>query len=206
MKKTLVLIPLILALGAPAAFAFGHHHGSDRDQSVDHPAGCPPGCQVPDHAGLHPQCPPACQDPDHAGLHAQCPPRPALGPGRGPAADGRLLERLDLDEETRARTGEIRDRADAQSAAIRERIDAALAELRASMDAEDWDPEQILRQAAHVEDLRKEEHLLRLEAVLRVHSLLTPEQRAELRAMREELRPDRRGDRPYRRHHRPHHR
>jgi Spy/CpxP family protein refolding chaperone len=137
-----------------------------------------------------------------------------LTPGAGPAPDGRFLDRLDLSDETRTQIERIRMETDERTGKIHERLAEEVDALRALMDADDADTDEILIQAARVEDLRKEAHLMRLEAIMRVRALLTPDERAELDLLRQELRPRPGspprypGGRPYDRcpDHRDHHR
>ena len=105
-----------------------------------------------------------------------------------------LLDRLDLDPRTREQMERIRAEAAEPTESIQARVAEELDRLQELMEEEPFDRDAILAQAAIVEDLRKESHLLRLDAVLRVRALLTPEQREELRKMHRELAP--RGPRP----------
>ena len=123
------------------------------------------------------------------------PPAGEFGPPGRPSPPGPPepalfdLDRLDLDDSTRAQMDAIRVEADEATEAMHERIRDGLERLHSLMEEEPFDRDAIIEHAEVVEDLRKDAHLLRLDAVLQVRALLTPEQREELRGMREELLP-----------------
>jgi len=174
--KRLYLLPILpLLLLSTAAFACGHGEGH-------HP--CRPECAAPPGADCRGPGPgPGIAPP------SECAPMPGmLPPGPGGPPDERLLDRLDLSDDTRARIDEIRTEADNRTAKMHEQLADEVDRLQELMDADDADRDEVLTQAARVEDLRKEAHLIRLEAILQVRALLTPEERDQLDAMRAELR------------------
>lgn len=124
----------------------------------------------------------------------------AAAAGRGDRAPGEVVarhaERLGLDADTQATLARILEETGVRDQEMRDAQRAARAELRALLSAPEVDRAAVLAQAEVLNELRSRSHRGRLDAILRVHELLTPEQRAALVAIREEERPWRRGRGP----------
>lgn len=116
--------------------------------------------------------------------------RPPGPPRGGPHDGGRFIERhadrLGLDEAARAAITEISDATREREAELREQLDAAYDALRAALDAESPDEASVMQRAEEIHALELESHRNRLAAMLKIRSLLTPEQRRELIAIRGE--------------------
>lgn len=108
----------------------------------------------------------------------------------------RHAERLGLDADTQATLARILEESGARYRELKDEKRAARDELRALLSAPEPDREAILAQADVVDALRSRAHHGKLDAILRIHELLTPEQRAALVAIRNEERPWRRGRGP----------
>ena len=108
----------------------------------------------------------------------------------------RHAERLGLDAATQAELAQILEESGAQYRELKEEKRAAREDLRALLSAPEPDREAILAQADVVDALRSRAHHSKLDAILRIHELLTPDQRAALVAIRNEERPWRRGRGP----------
>lgn len=120
--------------------------------------------------------------------------------GRGNRAPGEVVaqhaERLGLDAETQAALARILEQSGVRHQEMRNQQRAARSQLRALLSAPKIDRAAVLAQAEILNELRSRSHRSRLDAILRIHELLTPEQRAALVAIREEERPWRRGRGP----------
>jgi protein CpxP len=142
--------------------------------------------------------PPNQQDrrgpPDHA-EYAR--PRGRRGPG-GPGGPppGRFIERqaerLGLDEETRSSIRTIADTSHAKGKEIRKSLRLAHREMRQLLQQDIPNEASVLQQAAKIGTLQGEEQQNRLQAMLQIRALLTPEQRQEIIQLRKENRPHRR--------------
>jgi Spy/CpxP family protein refolding chaperone len=109
----------------------------------------------------------------------------------GPPDDfvARHAERLGLDAATQAEIERIAAESEAREQELRERIRAARERLHELLAQEDVDRDAVMAQSAAVSALYAESHRNRLDAVLRIHEALSPEQRAALVAIRREERP-----------------
>ena len=123
---------------------------------------------------------------------------PADARGRHSPAEhlARHVEQLGLDEATQAAITEIVTSSKAQDDALGEELRAARTRLRELLSAPETDRAAVLAQADQLDALYARKHRSRLEAVLQIHELLTPEQRAELVKLREQERPWKRGRGP----------
>ncbi len=124
----------------------------------------------------------------------------ATAEGRRHRAPGEVVarhaERLGLDADTQAALARILEESGARHRELEEEERAARDELRARMSALEPDRDAILAQADVLDALRSRAHRSKLDAILRIHELLTPEQRALLVEIRNEERPWRRGRGP----------
>ncbi len=124
----------------------------------------------------------------------------ASAEGRQHRAPGEVVarhaERLGLDAGTQAALAGILEESGAQYRELEEEKRFARDELRALLSAPEPDRDAILAQAEIVDALRSRAHRSKLDAILRIHELLTPEQRAALVVIRNEERPWRRGRGP----------
>lgn len=108
----------------------------------------------------------------------------------------RHAEQLGLDAETQAALAHILEESGARHQELREEERAAREQLRALLSAPETDRAAVLAQAEILDALRSRSHRSRLDAILRIHELLTPEQRAALVAIRAAERPWGRGRGP----------
>lgn len=124
-------------------------------------------------------------------------PADARGRHHSPAEHiARHAERLGLDEATQAAIAEIATSSKAADEALEEQMRAARERMRELLSAPETDRDAVMAQADELDALYARMHRNRLEAVLRIHELLTPEQRAELVRIREQERPWKRGRGP----------
>lgn len=108
--------------------------------------------------------------------------------GKGSPHDfmARHAERLGLDEATLAEIEEIVAASEERDDAIDEEMHTARKEIRAMLEAAEPDRDAIMEKVEAQGALETEEHKNRLRAIMDIHALLTPEQRAELAEIREE--------------------
>ena len=110
-----------------------------------------------------------------------------------PRAPGGLIERhaerLGLEGEALAQIQEVLRQSGEQHAAMIEELRSERGRLRALLGNPTPDSTQVLRQADRLGSLETRMQKNRLEAILRIRNLLTPEQRGELLRIREEGRP-----------------
>jgi Spy/CpxP family protein refolding chaperone len=113
--------------------------------------------------------------------------------GRGhdrPMAPGRMIEkhaeRLGLSEATLASIDEIVKTSRAGSEELREELQAAHRDMRDLLMQDEPSEPDVMAQAALISDVELELKQSRLRAMLHIRGLLTPEQRDELRKIREE--------------------
>jgi Spy/CpxP family protein refolding chaperone len=116
---------------------------------------------------------------------------PHLGRGEGPLLD-RFLERhadaLGLDEATRARVEEVLASSAERHDALRDELEAAHESLRTLLDRDEPDRAAVMAQADVVGSAETALRKHRLGTMLALLALLTPEQRAAMREMRDEAR------------------
>lgn len=108
----------------------------------------------------------------------------------------RHAEELGLDAETRTALAAIVAESDAEEQALRGELRASYQRMRALLSTPELDRAAIEAQAAVLDGLHARSHRQRLDAVLRINELLTPEQRARLVEIRERDRPWKRGHGP----------
>jgi Spy/CpxP family protein refolding chaperone len=108
----------------------------------------------------------------------------------------RHAERLGLDAETQAALDAIVAESKAEGDALHHEMRAAREHMRALLSAPEIDHDAVRAQADALDELRARAHRNRLETVLRIHELLTPEQRQALVEIREQERPWGRGRGP----------
>jgi Spy/CpxP family protein refolding chaperone len=104
----------------------------------------------------------------------------------------RHAERLGLDADTQAALERILEESGARYQELKDEKGAAREELGALLSEPEPDRKAILAQAEVVDAPRSRATRHKLEAILRIHELLTPEQRAALVAIRAEERPSKR--------------
>lgn len=97
-------------------------------------------------------------------------------------------EQLGLDDETREAIHEIVERSHEEGEALRDEVEEAADGLRELLEADDVDREAVLDQVERVGDLRTEAKKHRIETLLEIRSLLTPEQREAMKEMRRSFR------------------
>jgi Spy/CpxP family protein refolding chaperone len=105
----------------------------------------------------------------------------------------RKLEKLELDEATRANATALFERANAELQALHEQKRAAHEQLRELMAQEPAPLDAVMAQAEEIGAIRTEADKARLRSMLELRSLLGPERWAEFEALRKE----------HRRHERP---
>jgi Spy/CpxP family protein refolding chaperone len=114
----------------------------------------------------------------------------------GPPPLDRILERhaerLGLDEATQAKIREIAAAAHDGESALDEQLRAQHDALRALLDQENPDEAAVMAQAERIGALETERRKRRLQTMLQIRALLTPEQRRELVEIHEERRAERR--------------
>ncbi len=124
----------------------------------------------------------------------------ASAEGRRHRAPGEVVarhaERLGLDADTQAALARILEESGGQYRELEEEERAERGEFRALMSVPEPDRDAILAQADVLDALRSRAHRSKLDAILRIRELLTPEQRAQLIEIRNEERPWRRGRGP----------
>jgi Spy/CpxP family protein refolding chaperone len=119
------------------------------------------------------------------------------GPRPSPAERiARYAEELGLDAETQAELAKIAEESKAEDEALRAEKRAAHQRMRELLSAPELDHDAVRAQADVLDALRARAHRNRLDAMLRVHELLTPEQRQALVAMRERRHHAKRGRGP----------
>lgn len=120
------------------------------------------------------------------------PPGEPRGSRRGPPPFEDILERnadrLGLDERTRAEIRSIADATREKARGLEEGLHGLHAEMRGILDQATPDLDSALRQAERVGAMETELHKLRLESMLKIRALLTPQQREELVRIHEERR------------------
>jgi Spy/CpxP family protein refolding chaperone len=110
--------------------------------------------------------------------------------GRGPHgffADH--AEQLGIDEPTLAKIREIADASKQRNQALEEKMDAARDALHGMLQQESPDEAAVMAQSDAISALDAERDRNRLRAMMQIHALLSPEQRAELVRLRAEKRP-----------------
>ena len=119
------------------------------------------------------------------------------GPRPSPAERiARYAEELGLDAETQAELAKIAEESKAEDEALRAEKRAAHQRMRELLSAPELDRDAIRAQADVLDALHVRAHRNRLDAMLRVHDLLTPEQRQALVEMRERRHHGKRGRGP----------
>lgn len=108
----------------------------------------------------------------------------------------RHAEELGLDAEAQAALAAIVAESETEERALRGELRAAYEQMRALLSGPELDRAAIEAQAAALDALHARSHRQRLDTVLRIHELLTPEQRAQLVEIRERDRPWKRGRGP----------
>jgi Spy/CpxP family protein refolding chaperone len=101
----------------------------------------------------------------------------------------RHAERLGLDDETQQAIARVAEASRARQEALFAEMREARRKLYALLDGGAEDREAVMEQAARLDALKAEAHRNRLDAILRIHALLTPAQRQELVRLREERGP-----------------
>ncbi len=104
----------------------------------------------------------------------------------------RHAQRLGLDDETQQAIARVAEESAARQEALWEEVRAARERLHALLVEGKEDRDAVMQEAARVDALKAEAHRDRLDAVLRIHALLTPAQRQELVRIHEEHGPRRR--------------
>jgi Spy/CpxP family protein refolding chaperone len=118
-------------------------------------------------------------------------------PRRSPAEHvARHAEQLGLDAEAQAALAAIVAESREEERALRAEQRAARERMRELLSAAELDRAAVRAQADALDALRSRAHRQRLEALLRIHELLTPAQRQALVAIRERERPWGRGRGP----------
>ena len=164
------------------------------------PHGFPP--SPPDHLDRPDQLGP----PGHArplGRHGyKRGPRGQRGPGGPPSRRfiERHAERLGIDEDTQSSIRAIVDGSHTTGREIRQSLDQAEQEMRGLLQQETPDKDAVLHQAEKIGMLRIKEQQNRLQAMLQIRALLTPEQRQAINQLRKDDRPHRRRRGRRRRH------
>jgi len=117
----------------------------------------------------------------------------ALAPGtaqarRGPSADwvAEHAERLGLNEATLAAIGAIVEESNERRSALYDEIGAAYGRMHEMLGQPAPDRAAVMAVSAEIDALKAEARRNRLDAMLRIHELLTPAQREELVRIREE--------------------
>jgi Spy/CpxP family protein refolding chaperone len=108
----------------------------------------------------------------------------------------RHAAQLGLDAAAQAALEEIVAESEAQERALRGEMRAARKQMRALLSGPELDRAAVAAQADALDALHARSHRRRLDTVLRIHELLTPEQRAALVEIRERDRPWKRGRGP----------
>jgi Spy/CpxP family protein refolding chaperone len=98
------------------------------------------------------------------------------------------VEKLELDEATRASTAALFERAGAEFEALREQTRAAREQLREQMDQEPVQLDALMAQVDEIGAIRTEIDKLRLRTGIELRGLLGPERWAELEAMKKHRR------------------
>jgi len=118
--------------------------------------------------------------------------RPPFGGPPGPPGPEGLIEehadRLDLDDETRAAVRALVDESHERAAELHEDHRKARRALRDLLSQDSPDEATVMKQAELLGAIETEMHKHRLQTLLRIHTLLTPEQREEMMAIRRERR------------------
>lgn len=108
----------------------------------------------------------------------------------------RQAEQLGLDAQAEAALAAIVAESEAEASALHQELHAARARMRALLSAPEIDRGAVGAQAAVLDELHARAHRNRLATVLRIHELLTPDQRQALLELRERERPWGRGRGP----------
>jgi len=114
---------------------------------------------------------------------------PFGGPPGHPGPEGLVeehAERLGLDEETRAAIRTIVDESHARAAELHEDHRQARRALRDLLSQDSPDEAAVMQQAERIGAIETEMAKHRLRTMLRIHALLTPEQRKEMMEIRRE--------------------
>ena len=133
--------------------------------------------------------------PDRPGHAAHARPPGQRGPGGPPP--GRFIERqaerLGLDAKTRSSIRAIADISHVKGKEIRKSLHQAYQEMRDLLQHDAPNETSVLQQAEKIGTLEIREQQNRLQAMLQIRALLTPEQRQKIMTLRKEDRPHRRG-------------
>jgi Spy/CpxP family protein refolding chaperone len=118
--------------------------------------------------------------------------------GRGSPAEhvARNAERLGLDAETQAALAEIVAESEAEDRALHEQKRAEWKRMHGLLSAPELDRAAVLEQADAIDAIDAHSHRRRIEVMLRIHELLTPEQRQALVEIQQRERPWKRGRGP----------
>jgi len=117
------------------------------------------------------------------------PPFGPPGPPGGPGPEGFLEEhadRLGLDDDTRAAIRAIVDESRARAAELHDDHREARRALRDLLEQDSPDEAAVMKQAELLGAIETQLRKHRLQALLRIHALLTPEQRKEMMALHRE--------------------
>lgn len=113
-----------------------------------------------------------------------CPPS-VLSQPFGPPPLGKafehLAESLDLDEATQENIRQITGASQDELSQLRSQLHEAYQQMRTLLDADVPDEAAVMQQADTIASIRADMEKTRLRTMLQVRTLLTPEQRAELR-------------------------
>ena len=121
-------------------------------------------------------------------------------PGHKPHRKGawlqRLTDKLDLDDDTRASVRAVIDAGRERTRDVRKELKAARVQMHGLLQANQPDEAEVLAQVERIGTLRTALHKQRMQTMLRVRALLSPEQRATLLEMFKKRRvPGKRGPR-----------
>jgi Spy/CpxP family protein refolding chaperone len=106
----------------------------------------------------------------------------------------RHAEELGLDEAKLAEIRAILDASRAQADGIHDEHRAARKAMHDLLDQDEPDRAAVMKQAEVLGEIEVRKHKHRLETMLKIREMLTPEQRAQLRTLKDEMR-ERRGER-----------
>lgn len=108
----------------------------------------------------------------------------------------RLTDELDLDDDTRASVRAVIEAGRERTGDARKELKAARVQMHGLLQADQPDEAEVLAQVERIGTLRTALHKQRMQTMLRVHALLSPEQRAILLEMFKKRRgPGKRGPR-----------
>ena len=94
-----------------------------------------------------------------------------------------LTDKLDLDDDTRASVRGLIDARRERTRDMRKELQAAHTQMHEMLQADQPDETQVLAQVERIGALRTALHKQRMQTILRVRALLSPEQRATLLEM-----------------------